>query len=79
MDVLTSQNLTDDVHKMLGRAQNLYSNRHVSKSFNNNNNNNIFSTVFVVAGRGSCNKNNIYEYFISSVFKYAESAEAPED
>lgn len=24
-------------------------------------------------------KNNMHEYFISSVFKYAESAEAPED
>lgn len=54
--------------------QNPYSNRHVTKSFNNNG---IFSTTIVVAG--SCNINNMYKYFISSVFKYAESAEAPED
>lgn len=52
-----------------------HSNRRLSKSFNNG----IFSTVFVVMGRGSCHKNDIYECFISSVFKYAESAEAPED
>lgn len=55
---------------------NPYSNRHVIKSFNNND---IFSAAFLVAGRGSCSKNNMHEYFISSVFKYAESAEAPED
>lgn len=39
----------------------------------------FFSEAFLVAGRGSCSKNNMNEYFISSVFKYAESAEAPED
>lgn len=48
----------------------------MTKSFDNSD---IFSTEFVAAGRGSCNKNNIYEYLISSVFKYAESTEAPED
>lgn len=52
-----------------------YSNRDMSKSFNND----IFSTVIVVTGRGSCHENDMYECFISSVFKYAESTEAPED
>lgn len=46
---------SQDAWKSTAR-QNLYSNRHVSKSFNNNG---IFSLVLVVSGRGSCNKNNI--------------------